>query len=173
MRPPTKSRLPRRGGVLVMREPRWLGISLAVCALGPTAVLAGISLRLYGSGRTGTPGLVIAGLATLAAFGVSLHQLVGAFLKRFVVDEFGLERVGVFTRRRLRWGEVAGVAYNPVNRWFFITLADGSHLWVPVDTHGIGDFAEIALSRISSSALAHDPLARDALRDLMRSEQSR
>ncbi len=155
-----------------MRAPRWLGVALAACALVPAGVLGAIAARLFAGGRTSTAGLVEISVATLAAAGVSGHQLVAAFRKRLVVDEFGLARVGVFTRRRVSWHEVARVAYNPVNRWFFLTAADGSHVWVSIDTHGIGDFAEIALARLPAAALEKDALAREALEELAHGEAS-
>jgi len=167
-RPRAHAHVPRVGGVLVMRMPRRYGIALGVSALVPAAVLGGIALRALTGPRegTGTLGVIATFAATLAALAVAAHQFAAAFRGRFLVDEFGLSRVGVLTRRRIRWGEVAKVVFNPVNRWFFITAADGTHLWVPVDTHGIGDFAAVALARLPRAALAADENARDALEDL-------
>ena len=64
------------------------------------------------------------------------------------------------------WAEIARFAYNPVNRWFFITLADGTHLWLWDDLTGIGSFAEIALARLPAAALRSEPDAREVLREL-------
>lgn len=167
-RPRARAHVPRVGGVLVMRMPRRYGIMLGVSALFPAALLGGIALRALTGPREGTGVLSVAAtvLATLAALAVAVHQFTAAFRGRFVVDEFGLSRIGVLTRRRMRWGEVASVVFNPVNRWFFLTAADGTHLWVPVDTHGIGDFAAVALARLPHAALTADENARDALEDL-------
>lgn len=167
-RRPSRPHVPLQDGVLVMRTPRRFGILLAVSALVPAAVLGGIAVRAIagGSERAGPAGMVATVLATLAALAFAAHQFVSAFRSRFVVDEFGVSRIGVLTRRRIRWGEVARVVFNPMNRWFFITTAGGTHLWVPVDTHGIGDFAAVALVRLPPAALTADENARDALEDL-------
>lgn len=172
-RPPARAHVPLHGGVLVMRVPRRYGILLGVSALVPAAVLAGIAVRALSSDgeRAGRVGVVMTVLATVVALAVAAHQFAAAFRSRFVVDEFGLSRVGVLTERRIRWGEVARVVFNPVNRWFFFTTAGGAHLWVPVDTHGIGDFAAVALARLPPAALDADANARDALEDLAAAEK--
>jgi Bacterial PH domain len=171
VRTPARAHVPLRGGVLVMRIPRRQGIILGVCALFPAGVLAAIASRALTSGSGGGLGLVATIVATLAALAVAAHQFVAAFRSRFVVDEFGLARQGVLSHRRVRWGEVAKVAYNPLNRWFFITTADGTHLWIPVDTDGIGDFAAVALTRLPASSLATDAHARDVLEELATPEE--
>lgn len=171
VRTPARAHVPLRGGVLVMRVPRRQAILLGVCALFPAGVLAAIAARALTSGSGGSPGLVATIAAALAALAVAVHQFVAAFRSRFVVDEFGLSREGVLSRRRVRWGEVAKVAYNPVNRWFFITTASGAHLWIPVDTDGIADFAAVALSRLPASSLATDAHARDVLEELAAPER--
>jgi PH (Pleckstrin Homology) domain-containing protein len=166
VRTPGRAHVPLRGGVLVMRLPKRHGILLGVCALFPAAVLAAIATRAIDSPSGGRLGAAASVLAAMAALAVAVHQFVAAFRSRFLVDEFGLSRIGVLTRRRIRWGEVARVAFNPVNRWFFLTTADGTHLWIPIDANGIGDFAVLALARLPPSTLSADALARDALRDL-------
>jgi hypothetical protein len=153
-----------------MRAPSRYGIALGISALIPASVLGAMAVRLVLGGRTGVVGLLEIGLATLAALAVAVHQFVAAFRQGFVVDEFGMTRVGVLTRRRVRWGEIAKFTYNPLNQWFFVTLADGSHLWVPVETHGIADFAGIALLRLPPAALEADTLAREALEELAASD---
>lgn len=169
---PARRRVPVRGGIVVMRSPARYGIALGLSALLPAGVLGSMAFRLWLAGKTGTVGLVGVGLAALAALAVALHQFAAAFRQGFVVDEFGFTRVGVLTRRRLRWGEVAKVVYNPLNRWFYLTAKDGSHLWVPVETHGIADFAGIALLRLPPAALRADDLAKEALEELAASEEA-
>ncbi|HEY6002731.1 MAG TPA: PH domain-containing protein [Anaeromyxobacter sp.] len=172
VRTPGRPHVPLSGGVLVMRVPKRNGILLGVCALFPAALLAAIATGALDSRSGGWLGAVASVLAAAAAAAVALHQFVSAFRSRFVVDEFGLSRIGVLTRRRIRWSEVARLAFNPVNRWFFITTADGTHLWIPIDANGIGDFAAVALARLPRSTLSADAFARDALRDLATPERS-
>jgi len=169
---PARRRVAVRGGVLVMRAPSRYGIALGISALIPASVLGAIAFRLVTGGQTGVLGLVEIGVATLAAFAVAAHQFVAAFRQGFVVDEFGITRVGVLTRSRLRWGDVAKCVYNPLNHWFFVTAVDGSHLWVPVETHGIADFAGVALLRLPPAALQADDLAREALEELAADERA-
>jgi PH (Pleckstrin Homology) domain-containing protein len=166
-RRPPRPHVPLEQGVLVMRVPRRNAFLLGFCALVPAALLGFIALRaLSGPAEAGWPSVAAAMVAALAALAIAVHQLVGAFKSRFLVDEFGVSRIGVLRSRRVRWGEVARVVFNPMNRWFFITTADGAHLWVPIDTNGIGDFAAVALARLPPAALAADENARDALEDL-------
>jgi hypothetical protein len=169
-RGPTRPRVPVRGGVVVMRAPARYGIALGISALIPAGVLGAMAIRLVMAGKTSAGGIAAIVVATLAALAVAVHQFVAAFRQGFVVDEFGFTRVGVLTRRRLRWNEIAKVVYNPLNQWFFITATDGSRLWVPVETHGIADFAGIALLRLPPAALKADELAREALEELAASD---
>lgn len=166
VRSPAKKHVPMRGGILVMRAPRRYGIALGLCAIIPAGILGAMTVRLYTGGRASAVDLAIAAVATLVALAFVAYQLVGAFRGGFVVDEFGLSRVGVVGRKRLRWGEIAAVKYNPASQWFFVTGADRSHLWIPVDTHGIADFATIALVRLPPASLRADDLAREALEEL-------
>ncbi len=170
-RVPARRRVPLRGGVLVMHAPARYAIALGMGALVPAGILAAMAIRLRVTGRTGTFGLLELSVATAAALAVAVHQFVSAFRQGFVVDEFGITKVGAFRRRRVRWGDIAKFAYNPLNRWFFLTLADGSHLWIPVETHGIADFAGIALHRVPRAAL-DDALAREALEELAGAESA-
>ncbi|HET7824801.1 MAG TPA: PH domain-containing protein [Anaeromyxobacter sp.] len=167
-RRPARAHVTLQDGVLVMRTPRRYAILLGASALVPAALLGAIAWRAATGGAQDASrwGVAATIVAALAAVGVAAHQIAAAFRSGFVVDEFGVSRIGVLRRRRVRWGEVARVAFNPVNRWFFITTAGGAHLWVPVDTHGIGDFAAVALVRLPPAALAADEDARDALEEL-------
>lgn len=166
IRTPAQKRVRVRGGVLVMRAPRRYAIALAISAFVPAAVLIAMAIRLYGSGRAGAGNLATITVAAVAALAVVAFVLAGAFRNAFVVDEFGVARVGVLRQRRVRWGEVARVKYNPNNQWFFVTSESGARFWIPVDTHGIADFATIALQRLPPGSLAGDPMVREALEEL-------
>ena len=166
IRSPAQKRVPLRGGVLVMRTPRRYAIALGVSAAVPAAVLVAMAIRLFTGGSAGPVNLVVITVAALAALAVTAFLFAGAFRTGFVADEFGVTRVGVLGRRWIRWGEIAKVNYNPANQWFFVTAGDGSHFWVPVDTHGIADFATMALMRLPPASLAEDPNVREALEKL-------
>jgi Bacterial PH domain len=162
---PLRPHVPHTGDVLVLRASRLSGIMLGFGALLPAVVLGAVAVRAWAAGA-GTVGLVGAAAATLAASLFSLHQFASAFRRRIVVHEAGIVRIGVVRRRQLRWADVASVAYNPLQRWFFLTTSDGGRLWVSEHLQGIGDFAEIALGRLPPVALRGDPQAREVLEDL-------
>jgi len=64
------------------------------------------------------------------------------------------------------WEEITRFAYNPVNHWFFITLVDGTHLWLWDDLNGIAGFARLALAQLPPASLWSDPDAREVLCEL-------
>ena len=163
--PRVRAHVPLSDGVLVLRPPRGQRIMLGLGALVPAAVLGALGARVWAAG-TGTAGRVAVAAAALLALAVALHQFLSAFRQRFVAHLAGLQCIGVATRREVRWSSVASVAYNPMHHRFFVTSADGSHVWIPEDLHGIGDFAALALRRLPPAALAADPLAREELEDL-------
>jgi len=171
-RPAPRLRVPVSGGILVLRPPRRNGVMLGITALIPAGVFGALASRAWLTGRTGPAGLVAVSAVTLAAFALSAYEFASAFRQRILVHVAGLERVGVLRRRRLRWGEIASVAYNPLHSWFFVKASDGTRFWLSEDLSGIGDFAEIALRRLPSSAFQGDPQAREVLEDLAASARA-
>ena len=83
-----------------------------------------------------------------------------------IVHDTGIERVGVFRRRLVGWGTIVKIDFNSAHHWFFLTLADRSHLWLPADVAGMPEFAAIARRRLSPAVLEADPLVREVLDDL-------
>lgn len=163
---PAQVHVPVTSGALVMRPQRRIGIMLGIGALLPALVLAAFEARAWGAGRAGTAGLVFGAVVTLGLLAGSAHQFASAFRARVVVHDTGIERVGVLKRRSVGWGAIARVGYNARQRWFFLTLSDGSHLWISEDLRGIGEFAAIALRRLPEAALRADPVGREALEDV-------
>jgi hypothetical protein len=162
---PARLHVPRAGGRLFLRQPRSRGVMLGFAALLPALVLGAVGASAWMAG-TGKAGLFAVAIATLLPLTTSLHQFLSAFLHRFAVHDIGIENIGVVTRRMVRWADVASVSYNPLHRWFFVTTSRGSHLWLPEDLYGIGDFAAVALHRLPSAALSRDPAAREELEEL-------
>jgi hypothetical protein len=158
-------RVSRAGGPAVLRLPAGHHFLLGVLALLPGGLLAAMSLT-----ANWAPGAERNGPILAFAVGVPAVIAAGFFFaqerrQRLLVDDAGLERVGVFRRRRIGWGDVVKVVYNPMNRWFLVSSAAG-RLWVPVGLDGIGDFAALALSRLPRPVLAASPDAAEELRDL-------
>ena len=162
---PARPHVPLTGGRLFLRQPRSRGVMLGFAALLPALVLGAVGASAWMAG-TGKAGLFAVAVATLLPLMTSVHQFLSAFLHRFAVHDIGIESIGVVTRRLVRWVDVASVTYNPLQRWFFVTTSHGSHLWLPEDLYGIGDFAAVALHRLPATALSRDPAAREELEDL-------
>src|SRR6185369_8862604 len=132
----------------------------------PGLVFGAFAVRAWGSGGTGMGGRIAVVVPTALTLGLSVHQFLSAFRQRIVVHLAGFQRFGVASRREMRWDDVVSVAYNPMNRWFFLTSSNGSHVWISEELAGIGDFAAVALRRLPRRALDGDPQAREELEDL-------
>jgi len=153
----------RGAGPLRLRRSRKLGVMLALSAIVPAGLIAWIAHQAWESGAEAGGG-ALAATALAALIGAfALVELVAAFRRHVAVTDEGMERVGVFTRRRVPWGDVARFAYNPQRRWFFVTTRDRRHLWLEADVDGMGDFATIALARLAPQTLREEPLAEEAL----------
>jgi hypothetical protein len=153
----------RGAGPVLLRRSRKLGALLALGALAPAGLIAYIAVQAWEAGPEARAG-ALAGTALAALVGAfAVLELVAAFRRHVAVSEEGLLRVGVFTRRRVAWGDVVRLAYNPGRRWFFLTTRDRRHLWLEVDVDGMGDFAAIALERLAPQTLSAEPMAEEAL----------
>jgi MFS family permease len=159
-------RVGRTAGAVVLRMPRGHHAILAAIAIIPCAALAGLSLA-----ATWRPGNE-SGRWVLAGFVGLLGTVVGGYLlalearARIRVDDFSIEKVGAFTRKRCPWQDVAKLTFNPLNDWFFLTVASGARFYVATGLEGISDFAELALQRLPRAVLDASPDAAEALRDL-------
>jgi hypothetical protein len=158
--------VPRTDGPLVLRPPRRNAVMLGITALIPAGVLGSMTLRIWALGRTGLAGLLMGIVATLLPVAVAVYEFAYAARACVVVHDTGLERVGVARRRLVGWGSISKVAFNPVNHWFFVTVKDESHLWLPADVPGMGEFAGIALRRLPPAVFQADPVALEVLDEL-------
>jgi hypothetical protein len=156
--------VPLRDGHLVLRTPRRNAIMLGITALIPAGLLGSMTVQL---GQTG-PAALLAGLAaTLLVLSGAVYAFAYALRAHLVVHATGIERVGVFRRRLVGWQGIAKIAFNPANHWFVMTVADRSHLWLPADLAGMGDFAILALRRLPPAVLQKaDPVVREVLEEL-------
>jgi hypothetical protein len=152
-------------GETVLRMRRWRYASLSSLALAPAGIITWIVLTLRPTPNDWAAVLLASGLVT-AWVATGLWCLAAEFRACVRVAPGGLDWIGVLGHRLVAWAEISRFAYNPVNHWFFITLMDGTHLWLWDDLTGIGFFAEIALSRLPPTALRGDPDARTVLEEL-------
>lgn len=161
---------PGRPAVLRMRPGRY--VSLSSLAFAPAAFVIWVVMTIHHGTDLADGGalLLASGLVTLG-FATGGWCLVAEFRERIRVDRSGIDWVGVLGRRRVQWGDIARFAYNPGHHWFFVTLADGTHLWILDDLVGIGDFAEMALAWLPPASLFGDPFAREVLEELALSPQ--
>ncbi len=156
-------RVGRVGGVAVMRLARGRHAVLGALALVPALVLASLPLAMH---ERHTLGLAFATLVAVAAFAVSGYFFVAEARKRVRIDDFGMERIGVFTRRRLAWRDVEKIAYNPTSHWFFVLGSDGTRIWIDESFEGVGDFAELALRSVAPAVLEAGRYVREELEEL-------
>lgn len=155
--------VPSTDGSFVLAQPLRNAVLVGVTALAPAAVLALVAWQARGAGA----GFVGSVAATLLALAAAAYVFASYARSRLVVRDTGIERIGVFGRRVIGWTSIAKVAFNPQNHWFFFTLSDGSHLWVPADVAGIGDFATLVLRRVRPAVLEGDAAAvREVLEEL-------
>ena len=150
-------------GVAVLRLARGRNVALGGLALIPAVLLATLVMAAR---DTGPAGRAFALVTTAVAFAVSAYFFAAEFRKRVRIDDRGLERVGVFTRRRLAWSDVAKIAYNPMSRWFFLVGNDGTRIWVYESFEGVADFAEAALENVPPAVLAAGAYVREELEEL-------
>jgi hypothetical protein len=158
-------RVGRTGGVATLRLARGRNVVLGLLALLPAILFAVLTYSASERGTAGT-GLALAIPVTLAAFAASAYFFAAEFRKRVRVDDAGLERIGVFTRRRLAWSDVTKIAYNPWSHWFFVVGKDGTRIWVYESFEGVADFAEAALQHVPPQVLAAGLYVREELEDL-------
>jgi F0F1-type ATP synthase membrane subunit c/vacuolar-type H+-ATPase subunit K len=159
------ARVPRHGGVAVLRPPRGRNLMFAGLALAPTLILLALLLQARQLTRADQAGLALA-LALLACGGAAAVSLLAAeFRQELRVDPDQLESVFVLTTKRVRWKEVQRIRWNPASRWFFLAAA-GAWLWVPIDFDGIGDFAELALAALPPAVLGASLETRRELEEL-------
>jgi len=163
---PSPPRAPGVPAELRMRPGRY--VSLSTLALAPTAFIVWVVVTIR-HGTTSMDGgalLLAAGLVT-AGLATGAWCLLAEFRERIRVDRSGIDWRGVWGRRRVAWGQIACFAYNPGHHWFFVTLEDGTHMWIWDDLVGIADFAELALAWLPPASLFADPVAREVLEMLV------
>lgn len=160
-------RVGRDGGAAVLRMPRGHYAILASIAILPFAGIAYVAFSAQWDPGKESNGWIMGGLmAAAGALGGGYLLLLEA-RGRIRVDEAGIEKVGALMTRRAAWTQVAKITFNPLNNWFFLSLAGGGRLYVVDGVEGIADFAEIALRRLPGEVLKASPDAEEALRDIV------
>ncbi len=156
----------RVGSAVVLRMPRGHHAILASIAIIPFGCIAVLAFSASWAPGSEANRWILGGI--MAAAGALLGGYLLALEARgnIRIDDFTIEKVGALRRRQSTWNDVAKLTYNPVNSWFFLTLASGSRVYVVEGMNGIADFAEIALRRLPPGVLAASPDAVEALRDL-------
>ena len=158
--------VPVVNGRFVLRNPRKNGVLLAISALFPTALVVALTIRAASLDRVSVAGLVVAGVVSLAGLAFGAYQLVYAFRSCIVVDDTGLDRVGVVQHRRVSWRDVVRIDHNPHHRWFYVTTQRGKHLWISDELPGIPQFADLALRRLPPPVLQGNDDVREVLEEL-------
>jgi hypothetical protein len=161
-----RPRVGRSGGVLVLRMPRGHHAILAVIAILPFGAIGVLALNVSWAQGSVTNRVVLGGLMLLVGALAGGYLLALEARGKIRIDDFTIEKVGAFTRKRSSWHDVAKLTYNPVNNWFFLTLSSGTRIYVVEGLDGIADFADVALQRLPPAVLVANPEATEALRDL-------
>jgi hypothetical protein len=156
----------RRDGATILRPPRGRNSIFAAMALIPGLLVLAMEIIAARNDQLGWGGGILAGLLIATSALLAAYFLAAEFRQEVRVDDAAVERVGPARRRRVTWPDIARLAYNGVNRWFVLTAADGSRMWVPEDMAGIGDFADAALARLRPEVLRADRNAREALEQI-------
>jgi hypothetical protein len=164
--PPAQLRVARSGGQAVLRPPPGRNAILGAMAVGPTGLVVAIAFSAARRDGISTGGLVLVGVLVVVGVAVAVYFLLAEFRLRVRVDDSAVERVDPARSRRMAWNDVGRLYYNGVSRWFVLSGA-GTRLWIPENMAGIGDFAEIALARVRPEVLQADPVALDALREIV------
>lgn len=160
-------RAARSNGAMVLRSPRNRFVWLGLMALFPTLLVGfALAMPLLRAERVNPAGAAAVSMVILAGLVASGWLFASEWRSRLRADDAGLERIGVATRRRVAWAQVAKITYNPTGPWFFLTVADGSHLWLPENLEGMGDLAQLALARLPAAVLRANPHAREALEEI-------
>jgi hypothetical protein len=161
-------RRPRVGltaGVAVIRMPRGHWAVLGVLALLPGAAIAGLAVAVEWTAGNEVNRWILAGFAALASAAGGGYLFGLEARGRLVVGPETIEKIGAIRSFVFRWSDVAKLTFNPVNNWFFMTLADGRRVYVTEGVDGIADFADLALQHLPKAVLAAAPEAVEALED--------
>lgn len=159
-------RVGRSGGAVHLRMPRGHHAVMAVVAALPFATFAGLALAVTWKPGNEAAGRTLGVVMALAAAAAGGYLLALEARGRIRLDDFAIEKTGVFRRRRVAWGDVTALTFNPVNHWFFLTARGGGRVYFVEGLDGIGDFAELALRRLPPEVLAASPEAVEALEEL-------
>jgi hypothetical protein len=156
-------RVGRPDGVAVLRLATGRNAILGLLALAPAAMLAALpfAMRERAAGQ-----VTLAAVAALVGLAFSAYFFASEFRMRVRVGDGDIERIGVLGRRRLAWGDVQKITYNPTTKSFFLAGKDGTRLWIYESFEGIGDFAELALRNLPPALLASSGYVREELEEL-------
>ena len=158
-------RVGRVDGVAELRMPRGHWSILGVLAFLPGAAITGLAVAVDWAPGAETGRWVLAIFFAVAAVAASGYLFGLEARGRLRFSESTIESVGVFTRLTARWTDVVKLSFNPMNNWFFMTLASGKRIYVTEGTNGLGDFGELALRHLPKPVLEASPEAVEALED--------
>jgi hypothetical protein len=160
-----RPRVERVNGVAELRMPRGHWSILGVLAFLPGAAITGLAVAVEWAPGAEVGRWVLAGFFAVAGLAASGYLFGLEARGRLRFSDTTIEKYGVFTRVVARWSDVAKLTFNPMNNWFFMTLANGQRIYVTEGSNGLGDFAELALAHLPRPVLEASPEAVEALED--------
>jgi hypothetical protein len=152
-------------GVAVLRMPRGHWTIMGLLAFLPGAAITGLAVAVEWAPGAQVGRWVLAIIFATASLAASGYLLGLEARGRIRLSDTTIEKSGVFSKVTARWDEVSSLTFNPMNNWFFLTLATGQRIYVTEGTDGLGDFAELALRHLPRPVLAASPEAVEALED--------
>jgi hypothetical protein len=158
-------RVKRIDGVAELRMPPGHWTILGVLAFLPGAAITGLAVAVDWAPGAETGKWVLAIFFAVAALAASGYLFGLEARGRLRFSETAIEQQGVFKRVRAGWQDVVKITFNPMNNWFFLTLASGQRIYVTEGTNGLGDFGELALQHLPKAVLEASPEAVEALED--------
>jgi len=159
-------RVPRVGGVVVLRMPRGHNLILAMLAFLPFAAISGLAFAVTWKPGNEVNGWILGSVMAVAAVTASGYLVLLELRGCVKLDDQAIEKVGALTNRRAAWGEVEKLTFNTVNHWFFFTFRGCRRVYVTEAVDGICDFAEVVLRKVPPAILSASPDTLEALQEL-------
>jgi hypothetical protein len=160
-----RPRVERVNGVAELRMPRGHWSILGVLAFLPGAAITGLAVAVEWAPGHERGRWILAAFFAVAALSASGYLFGLEARGRLRFSDSAIEKYGVFTRVTARWSDVVKLTFNPMNNWFFLTLASGQRIYVTEGSNGLGDFGELALRHLPKAVLDASPEAVEALED--------
>lgn len=139
---------PGGGREIVLRYADTLKLAAIVF---PTAVFLMLAVPLFKTGLAGIESSVLTLALILSITLIGIAVALEAFFKRVLLDEEGVQLLGVFGNGAIPWKEIESVTYNRWLKMFTIHSWDGARLRINPSLSGIGFFEALLWERVDEA----------------------